>query len=153
MRRMLYAGLGGLAGLSLGLIGDLVLKRFGPVLPGPWAGLLVWLVRDGGLWLIGGSALALLWPSPEQTGRSNSCHRQEQTAVAMSPARCGWCGGQGRAWGLLRLRCGVCDGQGHVLAVQPRRRCAFCQGRGVRWLLFRCPACHGGGWLTRKPGR
>jgi hypothetical protein len=142
MRRTVFALLGGLAGLVLGLGWQLVLSRI--ALPDPWPGWLR-LAGDGGLWLAGGSLTGLFLAGPPAGGRD-----RRTGAVAMAPARCAWCGGGGYEWGLFR--CGVCGGQGHVLVVQPKKQCAWCRGTGARWLIFRCEACGGGGWLNRRSG-
>lgn len=150
-QRILYALGGSLMGLVYGLGWDWLFGReLGDLSPWP-----VGLMTDKLiLWSIAGLAVGFLWLDLEAIERAADRRRDSPIdpppVVETQPARCAWCGGQGRR--LFFFRCPVCYGQGNVLAVRPRKKCAWCRGTGRRF-LFRCPACWGAGWLRNRGDR
>jgi DnaJ-class molecular chaperone len=68
--------------------------------------------------------------------------RLKELGVTTAPARCNYCGGDGKDFAST---CPVCNGQGSVLVVQPAVKCATCGGDGKDF-TSRCKACGGSGW-------
>lgn len=139
--RITYALAGAVLGVVCGLAWDLLLGDPRPDL----AGL---LNPHLALWGLGGLAAGVLAVEPGEAALiGGRPHVLYQPRVETQPARCAWCGGQGRK--LFLFRCPVCGGQGNVLAVRPKKPCAWCRGAGRRF-LWRCPACRGAGWLHNR---